>query len=56
MKFLKAMNIYGKDWTKVSQYVGNKNYMQCASHYVFINSKKEDSKKLSQKNNVEIGI
>jgi hypothetical protein len=43
------MSIYGKDWKKVSEFVGSKNYMQCVSHYHFINSKKAEKKQYFKK-------
>ena len=43
------MSIYGKDWKKVSDFIGNKNYMQCVSHYHFINNKKIDKKQDTKK-------
>ena len=43
------MSIYGKDWKKVSEFVGSKNYMQCVSHYHFINNKKAEKKQYFKK-------
>ena len=38
-KFLKALELFGKDWYKVSKYLGNKDRKQCKAHSETIKKK-----------------